>query len=79
VKSDFVLQDQPDLQTFRTLSILFCYNCVPVASFLGARSILFDGKMRTLGWLRIYIPKFSRRQNSIVVLGRQTGLSARED
>jgi len=47
--SDFVLQNQPDLQTFRTV-FQYCFIIIvlPVASIFGAKSIVFDGKMSTL-------------------------------
>jgi hypothetical protein len=45
------LADQPDLQTFRTVfQYCFIIIVVPVASFFGAKSIVFDG---VLGLARV--------------------------
>jgi hypothetical protein len=48
-----MFQEQPDLQTFRTV-FHYCIVIIvmPVASFFGAKSIIFDGKMGKFGMLK---------------------------
>jgi hypothetical protein len=49
LRINFVFQEQPDLQTFRTVfHYCFVIIVVPVASFFVAKSIVFDGKIEAL-------------------------------
>jgi hypothetical protein len=57
--------DQPDLQTFRTV-FQYCFTIimVPIASFFGARSIVFDG---VLGLTRVQSNVYSAIVTVVVV------------
>jgi len=51
------LADQPDLQTFRTVfQYCFMIIVVPVSSFFGAKTIVFDG---ILGLTRVHSNVYS--------------------
>lgn len=59
------LLEQPDLQTFRTVfHYCFVIIVVPVASFFGAKSIIFDG---VLGLSRVQSSVYSAIVTVIVL------------